>query len=99
MIEFRSVGVSPVGSIFKPLGDEALAQVDIHLPELPFTAIDEFVGRVCRGNDDLWPLSGWWKPRTSPWCSYSRAKLQHHCHCLIHEYLLGYWVVIVSPFV
>jgi hypothetical protein len=23
------------GSIFKPLGDEALAQVDIHLPELP----------------------------------------------------------------
>ena len=22
-----------------------------------------------------------------------------HCHCLIHEYLLGCWVVIVSPFV
>src|SRR5436305_12816257 len=43
----------PPRSIFKPLGDEAPAQVDIHLPELPLTAIDEFVGRVCRGNDGL----------------------------------------------
>src|SRR5438045_3364590 len=44
---------SPAGSIFKPPSDEALAQVDIHLPELALTAIDEFVGRACRGNDDL----------------------------------------------
>ena len=38
---------------FKPLGDEALAQVDIHLPEFPLTAIDEFVGCICWDNDDL----------------------------------------------
>jgi hypothetical protein len=27
--------------------------VDINLPKLPLTAIDECVGRVCRDNDDL----------------------------------------------
>lgn len=53
MFASKSGDESPPGSLFKPLSDEALAQVDIHLLELPLTAIDEFVGRVCRGNDDL----------------------------------------------
>jgi len=30
----RSTRKLPAGLVFKPLGDEALAQVDIHLPDL-----------------------------------------------------------------
>jgi hypothetical protein len=52
-LSFRQIRKLPAGLVFKPLGDEALAQVDINLPQRPLTAIDELVGRVCRGNDDL----------------------------------------------
>src|SRR5215469_2538009 len=38
---------------FKPLGDEALAQVNIHLSELAFASVDEPVWRVCGGNNNL----------------------------------------------
>src|SRR5215469_9688298 len=38
---------------FKPLGDEALAQVNIHLSELSFASVDELVRRVCGGDNNL----------------------------------------------
>lgn len=52
-VAFRLRNESPPGSFFKPLGDEALTQVNINLPQRSLTAIDEFVGGVCQGNDDL----------------------------------------------